>query len=342
MKPGKILWATDLRAFATIAVIILHVATSISPDYPGIPKSYFFTSVFFDSAMRWCVPVFIMLSGSFALELYDGKIKIFLVKMFYRIILPFIFWSIVYLFSFSWSDLMEADKSTGLLFSFIGKKFLTGTASHLWFVYAIVSLYLTFPILSKWTKIAVEKEYIYFFILWITFLVIAPYLENFDTDFEFSFFSGLLGYIVLGNYLFKTNRRFSSLLVVSLFLSGFLYTGIRTYYISLQRNEYNETFMENLSLNVCLMSFSVFCLFKNIKHFTHPILRKFLDMISMNSYGIYLSHLLILNIFMWIGINFHFIHPAFSIPLIAFTCLVISCTLIVVMKKIPILKLLAG
>ena len=154
MKPPKIPWPNDLRAFATISVIILHVASTISLEYPDIPKSYLFTSIFFDSAMRWCVPIFIMLSGSFALEHYDGRIGVFLKKMFQRIILPFLFWSTVYLVFFSWAQLSEHQTITHLL-SFIFNQFLIGTASHMWYVYVIVSLYLTFPFLSKWTKAAV-------------------------------------------------------------------------------------------------------------------------------------------------------------------------------------------
>ena len=268
MKSDKLYWANDLRAFATIAVIMLHVATSISTTYPAIPKTYFFTSVFLDSATRWCVPVFIMLSGSFALEHYDGHLKKFFIKMFYRIILPFLFWSIVYLFFFSWNELIAPGKTTGQVFSFIGKQFLTGTASHLWFVYIIVSLYLTFPFLSKWTKVATEKEYIYFITLWIIFLFIEPYLSDYDTSFDFSYFTGYIGYIVLGSYLFKTQRKINGLLLIALFFIGFLYTALRTYFISIHANENSEAFMDNLSLNIYLMSFCVYLFFKNKQYFT--------------------------------------------------------------------------
>src|SRR6476659_6143843 len=132
MKPERLLWANNLRAIATVAVIMLHVASTISSLYLGIPKSYLLTSIFFDSAVRWSVPVFIMLSGSFALENYDGKLWNFFVKMFYRIILPFLFWSVVYLFYFSWDELTDPGKSTIQLLAFIGKQFLEGTATHLW------------------------------------------------------------------------------------------------------------------------------------------------------------------------------------------------------------------
>ena len=105
-------------------------------------------------------------------------------------------------------------KNTGQLFSFIGKQFLSGTASHLWFVYIIVSLYLSFPLLSKWTKVAVKKEYIYFLSIWIIALLLDDYLAEYDTSWDLSYFSGYLGYIILGNYLFKVHPKIKGLILV--------------------------------------------------------------------------------------------------------------------------------
>ena len=342
MKPERLLWANNLRATATVAVIMLHVASTISSLYPGIPKSYLLTSIFFDSAVRWSVPVFIMLSGSFALENYDDKLGNFFVKMFYRIILPFLFLSVVYLFYFSWDELTDPGKSTIQLLAFIGKQFLEGTATHLWFVYIIISMYLTFPFLSKWTKVATEKEYIYFFVLWIFFLLVDPFLSSYDINFTYTYFTGFIGYIVLGNYLFKSKRRYSNLLLISLFLSAFFYTAIRTYFISLNENKDEEFFMDNLSLNIFVMSFCVYSIFKNNAYFTNSFLQKAVGIVCQYSYGIYLSHILVLYLFLWIGIPFYYIHPALSILLTTLGCLIVSCGLVYVLKKIPYLRAVAG
>ena len=342
MNSSRLSWANDLRAFATIAVIMLHVVSTILIQYPTISKTYLYSSLLIDSSLRWCVPVFIMLSGCFALEQYDGRFKVFFIKLFYRIILPFLFWSIVYLLYFSYNEMNDLHKNAGQLFSFIGKQFLSGTASHLWFVYIIVSLYLSFPLLSKWTKGAVKKEYIYFLSIWIITLLLDACFADYDTNWDLNFFSGYLGYVILGNYLFKVHTKINGLILFMLFGMAVLYTGIRTYFISIDANTINEAFMENLSLNVCLMSFCVFLFFKNSQFFIYPVWRKLIDIICLHSYGIYLSHLLILNIFLSVGLSFSFIHPLLSIPLISFACLVISFTLVIMMKKIPFLRDLAG
>jgi surface polysaccharide O-acyltransferase-like enzyme len=223
-----------------------------------------------------------------------------------------------------------------------GQQFIVGTASHLWFVYVIVGLYLTFPFMSYWTKNATEKEYLFFLALWIISILISPYLSNYDTSFDFSFFSGFLGFIVLGNYLFKSTRKIHLLLLIFIFLTAFLYTAIRTYFISLHNNESDETYMNNLSINVCVMAFCVYLFFKNYVYLSSQFLQKTVDLVCKHSYGIYLSHLLILNIFLKLGWKFDFIHPIISIPSITITCLFISRLLIIIMKKTPLLKLIAG
>ncbi len=219
------------------------------------------------------------------MENYDGKLKSFFIKLFHRIILPFLFWNAVYLMSFSWDNLRNASQSGGQLLAFIGQQFLTGAASHLWYVYLIVSLYLSFPILSKWTKQATEREYVYFLALWITLVILNPYLSQVeDNNFDFSFFTGYLGYIVLGNFLFKTNRQLNRFAIIGLFLIAYLYTAIQSSIISVQSKQLNEKFLENLSLNVVLMATFMYLFFKNKTHFLHPTWRKIMDLIATHSY----------------------------------------------------------
>jgi surface polysaccharide O-acyltransferase-like enzyme len=341
MSSKKLQWANDLRAFAITGVIVLHVASSISLEYPDISNRYFLTSLAFDCAVRWCVPVFVMLSGSFALESYDGRLRHFFSKMFYRIILPFLFWSVVYLFAFSWNELASAKNMHDLML-FIGSRFMEGTASHLWYVYMIVSIYLTFPILSKWTKNAVEKEYIYFLSIWIVLIALDPFLSRQENSFDFSFFTGYLGYIVLGNYLIKTNRKPNRIILFLLFLAALVYMIFRSYFLSMQDRQMNEKFVENLSVNVVLMAVCVYLFVKENSFTRGNRWRKLIDLVADNSYGIYLSHLLLLNVYLWMGWSFSFIHPLLSIPVISIACLIIATGLIVLMKKIPVLKMVAG
>lgn len=339
---SKLQWANNLRAAATIGVIMLHTASTISEQFPDISRKTFFYTTLADSSVRWCVPVFVMISGSFALPNYNGDLKGFFKKIFYRILLPFIFWSIVYLLYFNWRELFYSGKDFIQLAAFAGDKFLVGTASHLWYVYLILSLYLLFPFLSKWIAYASSGEIKLFLYLWALFLFLAPLLEDKNISFEYSYFTGFIGYILWGYYFFNRNKKANLWIIGLLFLSAYVFTVIVTFNLSVKDGNLNESFMDDLMPNVVLMAFCVYLFFQNRKILQLPLWRYLIDAICKNSYGIYLAHLLVLNLFLDAGIPYNFIHPLISIPVITLACFGVSFSIIYLMKKIRLLKLVAG
>jgi surface polysaccharide O-acyltransferase-like enzyme len=153
---------------------------------------------------------------------------------------------------------------------------------------------------------------------------------------------GYLGYIVLGNYLIKTQRKVNRIILFILFLAALAYTILRSYFLSAQERQMDEKFMENLSVNVIIMAACIYLFVKENAFMPGSRWRKLLDVIADNSYGIYLSHLLLLNVFMWLGWSFYFIHPLFSVPIISLACLLLSTGLILLIKKLPVVKKVAG
>ena len=57
-----------LRVFTTYAVVLLHTAAPMLYLYNSLPLTQWMVSNTFDSIVRWCVPVFFMLSGAFLLD----------------------------------------------------------------------------------------------------------------------------------------------------------------------------------------------------------------------------------------------------------------------------------
>ena len=68
---GRLAYADLLRAFATIAVIVLHLSGS-QMGAVGVNTSAWAVFNVYDSLVRWCVPVFVMLSAA-ALSLIFSK-----------------------------------------------------------------------------------------------------------------------------------------------------------------------------------------------------------------------------------------------------------------------------
>nr|HRZ98412.1 acyltransferase family protein [Paludibacter sp.] len=70
-------WADNLRFFATISVIILHVASTALYFFNKIPLSHWLIADLTDSAMRFCVPLFLMISGGLLLRENHKPIEFF-------------------------------------------------------------------------------------------------------------------------------------------------------------------------------------------------------------------------------------------------------------------------
>ena len=338
----KYFWANSLRSTATLGIIVLHVASPVNAGFGHIDNADWWAGNFYGSITRWCVPAFVMLSGSFALEKYNGNLKNFFAKTFKRISLPFIFWSIVYLLFYNGSELLGNKKTTHQKLEFVFREIISGTAVHLWFVYMILSMYVLFPLLSKFVKYCSRQEMIYFLILWFLCLIITPLLANYETDFDSSYFSGFIGYLLMGNFLFKEEIKPTIWLIFLLFIASFIFTFIGTYFLSQSKQEMDESLLASLTPNIALLSFSVYLLFKNIQVKLNRGFRKIIAGISEHSYGIFLVHILVLTLFNQINFTYTIITPIISVPLLSITCLVISFAVVYLLKKIPFLKVLIG
>lgn len=77
----KLFWLDNIRAVSTIAVVILHVAAPILYKYGEITEENWNIGNFYDGMVRFCVPVFFMLSGALLLS-KDYELSYFLKKDF--------------------------------------------------------------------------------------------------------------------------------------------------------------------------------------------------------------------------------------------------------------------
>lgn len=143
-KKATYLFSIDaLRVIAILAVIMIHVSTkTLATLKLNVDEGIF--SLFFNQISRFAVPLFFLISG-FVLEL-NNKNKLSYVTFFKkrasRIIIPFLFWSLVY-FTLGRNFNITAVVSDKFLWTVI-----LGTASyHLYFIPTLILFYLAFPIL---------------------------------------------------------------------------------------------------------------------------------------------------------------------------------------------------
>lgn len=323
-------WLDNLRAIATISVICLHVSAPVVQKFKEIPLLTWQIGNLFDSAVRFCVPVFFMISGALILN-RDYEIKEFLRKRIYRIVLPFLFWSVIYV---AYNTFVSGTKSVALsdFFKKLVIGLLHGAEYHLWFIYVLIGLYLFLPILRAWVKSASELELRYFILIWlVTILYGAPGLNSYLPNISLLNFSGYIGYFVLGYYLFKYGTA-NKYLIFGLIIVGFLSTVLGTLFASKVQNGLVVYFYNYLTFNVAINSAGMFLLIKNYE-FKSKMIRKGLAIVSKHSFGIYLSHVLVLSELKKGGLYWKFANPIISIPITTIACLLISTLILFLLSK---------
>lgn len=342
---NKQAWVDNLRVIATISVVVLHVTTPILFKYGAVLNDEWWFGNVVDSFVRYCVPLFVMLTGALVLP-REYDLIVFLKKRLFRIVLPFVFWSFIYL-SLQFAILfLNGDRLTpSVAIDLVSDNISQGSSYHLWYVYMIIGIYLFIPVIGKWIRNASEREIRYFLLIWtITLFLNLPFFSFFKTNIELSYFSGFIGYLVLGYYLAEKGNNFklSNLMLILLVLSGTLVTLFGTYFLTELKGAFDKTFYHYLTPNVAVSTIGVFLLIKKSR-FSNSGLLKIRDFISRYSFGIYLVHVLVLLIIGKFGINGQLIHPLLGIPVTTFVCLTISgCIIYCINKFIPYGTFISG
>lgn len=134
-----------LRVIACLAVILLHLAATIVMERDLFGTLHWHISNALDAATRWCVPVFVMLSGALLLDpqKYAGH-RAFWVRRMSRLLPALIAWPTIY---FAWRAFYWHEP---LSLEIIARDMALGRPYiHLYFLFLIAGLYLVTPFLAK-------------------------------------------------------------------------------------------------------------------------------------------------------------------------------------------------
>ena len=209
----------------------------------------------------------------------------------------------------------------------------------------ILGIYLFIPIISKWVRNSNEKEIQYFLVIWLCTLIFnQPFISKYKINIDLSYFSGYIGYLILGHYLtIKSfdNKPKLEIISILLIVLGFIITFDGTYIVSNSHGKFNDMFYNYLTPNVMFVAIGVFLMMKNYEITNRNIITIF-KYISKYSYGIYLVHVLFLGVLSKIGLNWKFIHPLIGIPLTTVICIVLSLGVVYIINKIPYGKYISG
>jgi surface polysaccharide O-acyltransferase-like enzyme len=299
----------------------------------------------YNALSRFAVPVFVMISGALLLN-KEYELGGFLKKRLTRIIWPFLLWSLVYV-AYSWYD-EELDFNSDVWHNIILvlHQLKYGAYYHLWYVYMLIGLYLIIPIISRFVRNAKEKEIKYFLVVW--FIVIAftqPYLSRFWPQVDVRYFTGYIGYLVLGHYLVHKELPEKGLSILLWIFYILCLAGITlgTYFISVNTHSLSMLMYEPLGPFVILYASGIFLLARVMVFHLPASLVRLRDIAGNYSLGIYLCHALFLTLMDDWGISYKLCNPYISIPVTALVCFILSFVLIFILSKMPVIgKYLAG
>lgn len=278
------------RAIAIIAVVIIH---NCPQEYEGIVIRCF---------VNFAVALFIFLSG-YLTKLVNNDIKIFYKKRLLRVFIPYGIWSVLYtMVSGKWND---------FVFNFI-----TGQCCS---IYYFIIVYIQLTILTPWISRLIQSKYwkLGFLITPISIVIEYIYTLN-DNTIEFPF--NALFFVVWFIFFYLGMCIRNDRIIITINMKKCIFLFIIVYVVQLI-----ETFLwhngnyamatSQMKLSVVLYSITIsiiayLWITKGIKISENRISKIFI-MIGNYSFGIYLTHIVLMavldkTVYKFIDITFPF------------------------------------
>ncbi len=343
-----------LRVFATFAVIMLHIAAQNWYSY-DVSGGEWRTLNFYDSIVRWGVPVFVMISGALFLNREEIPLKKILNKYVKRLLIAYIVWNFVYyLFEI---DATPLQKGVALFQPNSVENWIRVIKGdhHMWFIPMIVGVYLCIPILHQIVKNEIVMRY--YLCLSVVFWFVIPQAICIFSDFgseeiasitktignvfqnmHMGFVQNYVFYFILGYEMSKVKVDKKVRIVLYVLGSvGFVFTIAATQILSLKLQEATGNYYDESRLNVLLEAIAVFELFKNIP-FKKNAASRIMRTLSIWSFGVYLVHMLLIRRLVAYGLMTFSSAPIVEVPGLALIVFLCGTAISAALHYVPVLK----
>ncbi len=329
-----------LRILAILIVILFHVSYPFWDN--AFSSNQWIKALFPDAISRWGVPVFVMISGAFMLQ-KEVSLKVLWTKYIKRLAILLVCWNVIYHIPDFKSMSFSVKEIIAIFFS-------SGDGYHLWFLYMLISIYVIIPILKRIVDGGLTK---YVLLLWFctsilffwfvksnTFTYLQTYLLNFPFSIDY------VGFFLLGYFLYKqiilTKKQ--RMIIYILGLCSLILMVLGTYCISMLAGRNMYYFLENLSICNVLVAIALFVFFRYFD-FDGSIFckgKKIIASLSNLTLGVYLIHVLVLNILYYYFPVDYYVKwdAAIAIPIIWLSTTIISFAISFILSKIPVINIL--
>lgn len=278
-----------MRVIACLMIIGMHAPMPSEHANPlFLNASGYFT------APGLCL--FFVISGALLLQIKTDTFS-FLKKRLGKVVMPTLCFTLFYLVlnSVNGGDVYWAKSICSIPFAPQGH-------GVLWFMYTLIGLYLVSPIISRWLDKASKREEEFYLSLWaitMCYPILKLVLEvNESNTGILYYFSGYLGYFVLGHYLNKypepiTFKRM--ILPVALAVAA----PVACKLLHLEVDFYSIFWY--LSIFVTILTVAIYVVISKYgqKLIGGGRFRSFVVLTSNLSFGIYLIHIAVMRSFLW-------------------------------------------
>lgn len=310
-----------LRVFSAFAVVIIHaVSSSVANSTVKIDVLLLSNLNTIHNLMNWSVPVFFMITGYCLLRKENCSYKycfshvvkyvcvLFTVGLFYALLEEIFV-----------SKIVNVSVLIKSLFNVISGNLW----DHMWFVYAIIGIYLVMPIIHSFMKQSTQNAFILTGLLFF-FDIMLPIFEKWIPIGITFPFSGYLFYVCLGGVLAQIDIHKTASYFV--YFAGLL----ASVYIIFNNHQFGYK-----HLAVCLMATSMFLIVSELK--IKP--NKLLLCVSKCTWGIYLIHPLFINIANKL-LRIDMVTSYTYLKLFVFTVVIFTISFLTtyILRKIPIVK----
>lgn len=340
LKPSRIPYLDSLRSLSIIAVVLLHAAAWDWYLMPVTGLDWQTLNVY-DSLVRFCVPVFFMVSGALFLQPERGiTIQLVFRKYLPRILVAFIVWSAFYAALGTYGPGGDGSVRSLLTRLVLGHY-------HLWFLFVLAGLYLVTPLLRP--MVSNRTNAWYFVVLAAVFTLFMPLAQELPVvgDLVTQILETTQMHLVLGYTLFfvlgyllstVTLTRKRVVLVMLLGIWGVLMTAGLTSLLSIWKQTPTATFYGFLTPNVAAAAVAVFVGVRALNTRKDPAGRApkpIVALVGTLSFGIYLVHPFFQWVYQQLGITASFAPTVISVPLLTLMIIVPSAVMAWLVQRIP-------
>ena len=351
MSSYRVRYLDVLRVAACAAVVLLHVAAlylhAAAGNWAGGGSSLggrfaWEVSNAYDSAVRWGVPVFVMISGGLFLS-SDRGVRGILGKNVPRLVVAYCFWSAAYLPLQG----IEGANLNGVAYAFVSGYY------HMWYIPMLVGLYLVAPLLRPIARDARLSRHFMALSLAFAFLIpqlvevvsaLSPHraevLGDVAGKLQLHLVMGYSGYYVLGYRLLRSERRVPVAAAALMLAASVAATAAGNHVLSVLSGGPVEVMYGNLTVNVLAEAVAVWLLAKGMGGAPdrEPCRTGLLEAASDATFGVYLVHPMVI----WaldraLGLGTLPLGPLPAVPVVTLAVVGVSFAVTRCLKQVPVL-----